>query len=202
MKSMEDAKLTPADVSKIILVGGPTRIPLVKKFVANLMGKEPEAGIDPMEAVALGAAVQAGIIGGEVTSDIVLLDVTPLTLGLEVLGGLREPIIDRNTTIPTSKSKIFTTAADNQTAVTIHVVQGERPMAADNVSLGSFNLSGILPAPRGIPQIEVKFDIDANGILNVAAKDLATQKEAKITITASTKLAKEDIEKMTKDAET
>jgi molecular chaperone DnaK len=149
----------------------------------------------------LGAAVQAGIIGGEVTSDIVLLDVTPLTLGLEVLGGLREPIIDRNTTIPTSKSKVFTTAADNQTAVTIHVVQGERPMAADNVSLGSFNLSGILPAPRGIPQIEVKFDIDANGILNVAAKDLATQKEAKITITASTKLAKEDIEKMTKDAE-
>ncbi|HZS73857.1 MAG TPA: molecular chaperone DnaK [Candidatus Nitrosotalea sp.] len=201
MKSLEDAKLFPTDVSKIILVGGPTRIPLVKKFVANLMGKEPEAGIDPMEAVALGAAVQAGIIGGEVTSDIVLLDVTPLTLGLEVLGGLREPIIDRNTTIPTSKSKVFTTAADNQTAVTIHVVQGERPMAADNVSLGSFNLSGILPAPRGIPQIEVKFDIDANGILNVAAKDLATQKEAKITITASTKLAKEDIEKMTKDAE-
>jgi molecular chaperone DnaK len=154
-----------------------------------------------MEAVALGAAVQAGIIAGEVTSDIVLLDVTPLTLGLEVLGGLREPIIDRNTTIPTSKSKVFTTAADNQTAVTIHVVQGERPMATDNVSLGSFNLSGILPAPRGIPQIEVKFDIDANGILNVAAKDLATQKEAKITISASTKLAKEDIEKMTKDAE-
>jgi molecular chaperone DnaK len=201
MKSLEDAKLSPEDVSKIILVGGPTRIPLVKKFVASLMGKEPEAGIDPMEAVALGAAVQAGIIGGEVTSDIVLLDVTPLTLGLEVLGGLREPIIDRNTTIPTSKSKIFTTAADNQTAVTIHVVQGERPMAADNVSLGSFNLSGILPAPRGIPQIEVKFDIDANGILNVTAKDLATQKEAKITITASTKLAKGDIEKMTKDAE-
>ncbi|MFZ0184785.1 MAG: molecular chaperone DnaK [Nitrosotalea sp.] len=200
-KAMEDAKLSPADVSKIILVGGPTRIPLVKKFVATLMGKEAEAGIDPMEAVALGAAVQAGIIAGEVTSDIVLLDVTPLTLGLEVLGGLREPIIDRNTTIPTSKSKVFTTAADNQTAVTIHVVQGERPMAADNVSLGSFNLSGILPAPRGIPQIEVKFDIDANGILNVAAKDLATQKEAKITISASTKLAKGDIEKMTKDAE-
>jgi len=200
-KAIEDAKLSPADVSKIILVGGPTRIPLVKKFVASVMGKEAESGIDPMEAVALGAAVQAGIIAGEVTSDIVLLDVTPLTLGLEVLGGLREPIIDRNTTIPTSKSKVFTTAADNQTAVTIHVVQGERPMAADNVSLGSFNLSGILPAPRGIPQIEVKFDIDANGILNVAAKDMATQKEAKITITASTKLAKEDIEKMTKDAE-
>lgn len=201
-KAIEDAKLSPADISKIILVGGPTRIPSVKKFVATVMGKEAESGIDPMEAVALGAAVQAGIIAGEVTSDIVLLDVTPLTLGLEVLGGLREPIIDRNTTIPTSKSKVFTTAADNQTAVTIHVVQGERPMAADNVSLGSFNLSGILPAPRGIPQIEVKFDIDANGILNVAAKDMATQKEAKITITASTKLAKEDIEKMTKDAET
>lgn len=201
-KAMEDAKLAPADVSKIILVGGPTRIPQIRKFVASVMGKEPEAGVDPMEAVALGAAIQAGIIAGEVTSDIVLLDVTPLTLGVEVLGGLREPIIDRNTTIPTSKGKTFTTAADNQTAVTIHIVQGERPMAADNVSLGSFNLSGIPPAPRGIPQIEVKFDIDANGILNVTAKDLATQKEAKITISASTKLSKEDIEKMKKDAET
>lgn len=200
-KALEDAKLSPSDVSKIILVGGPTRIPLVRKFVANVMAKEPEAGVDPMEAVALGAAIQAGIIAGEVTSDIVLLDVTPLTLGVEVLGGLREPIIERNTTIPTSKSKIFTTAADNQTAVTIHIVQGERPMAADNVSLGSFNLSGIPPAPRGIPQIEVKFDIDANGILNVTAKDLATQKEAKITITASTKLSKDDIEKMKKNAE-
>ncbi|MDE1861432.1 MAG: molecular chaperone DnaK [Thaumarchaeota archaeon] len=201
-KALEDAKLSPADVSKIILVGGPTRIPLVRKFVAGVMGKEPEAGVDPMEAVALGAAIQAGIIAGEVTSDIVLLDVTPLTLGVEVLGGLREPIIDRNTTIPTSKSKTFTTAADNQTAVTIHIVQGERSMASDNVSLGSFNLSGIPPAPRGIPQIEVKFDIDANGILNVTAKDLATQKEAKITISASTKLSKDDIEKMKKDAET
>ncbi len=201
-KALEDAKLSPGDVSKIILVGGPTRIPQIRKFVANVMGKEPEAGVDPMEAVALGAAIQAGIIAGEVTSDIVLLDVTPLTLGVEVLGGLREPIIDRNTTIPTSKSKTFTTAADNQTAVTIHIVQGERPMASDNVSLGSFNLSGIPPAPRGIPQIEVKFDIDANGILNVTAKDLATQKEAKITITASTKLSKDDIEKMKKDAET
>ena len=201
-KALEDAKLSPSDVSKIILVGGPTRIPLVRKSVANVMGKEPEAGVDPMEAVALGAAIQAGIIAGEVTSDIVLLDVTPLTLGVEVLGGLREPIIERNTTIPTSKSKTFTTAADNQTAVTIHIVQGERPMAADNVSLGSFNLSGIPPAPRGIPQIEVKFDIDANGILNVTAKDLATQKEAKITISASTKLSKDDIQKMQKDAET
>lgn len=201
LKAIEDAKLSTADVSKIILVGGPTRIPLVRKFVATVMGKEPEAGVDPMEAVALGAAIQAGIIAGEVTSDIVLLDVTPLTLGVEVLGGLREPLIDRNTTIPASKSKTFTTAADNQTAVTIHVVQGERPMAADNVSLGSFNLAGIPPAPRGIPQIEVKFDIDANGILNVTAKDIATQKEAKITITASSKLAKDDIEKMKKDAE-
>ena len=200
-KALEDAKLSPSDVSKIVLVGGPTRIPLVRRFVASVMGKEPESGVDPMEAVALGAGIQAGIIAGDVTSDIVLLDVTPLTLGVEVLGGLREPLIDRNTTIPTSKSKIFTTAADNQTAVTIHIVQGERPMAADNVSLGSFNLSGIPPAPRGIPQIEVKFDLDANGILNVTAKDLGTQKEAKITITASTKLSKEEIEKLKKDAE-
>ena len=200
-KALEDAKLSPSDISKIVLVGGPTRIPLVRKFVASVMSKEPESGVDPMEAVALGAGIQAGIIAGDVTSDIVLLDVTPLTLGVEVLGGLREPLIDRNTTIPTSKSKVFTTAADNQTAVTIHIVQGERPMAADNVSLGSFNLSGIPPAPRGIPQIEVKFDLDANGILNVAAKDLGTQKEAKITITASTKLSKEEIEKLKKNAE-
>lgn len=200
-KALEDAKLSPSDVSKIVLVGGPTRIPLVRRFIASVMGKEPESGVDPMEAVALGAGIQAGIIAGDVTSDIVLLDVTPLTLGVEVLGGLREPLIERNTTIPTAKSKIFTTAADNQTAVTIHIVQGERPMASDNVSLGSFNLSGIPPAPRGIPQIEVKFDLDANGILNVTAKDLGTQKEAKITITASTKLSKEEIEKLKKDAE-
>ena len=200
-RALEDAKLSPNDISKIVLVGGPTRIPLVRKFVASVTDKEPESGVDPMEAVALGAGIQAGIIAGEVTSDIVLLDVTPLTLGVEVLGGLREPLIERNTTIPTSKSKVFTTAADNQTAVTIHIVQGERPMAADNVSLGSFNLSGIPPAPRGIPQIEVKFDIDANGILNVTAKDLGTQKEAKITITASTKLSKEEIDKLQKDAE-
>jgi len=200
-KSLEDAKLSPSDITKIVLVGGPTRIPLVKKFVASVLGKEPESGVDPMEAVALGAGIQAGIIAGDVTSDIVLLDVTPLTLGVEVLGGLREPLIERNTTIPTSKSKPFTTAADNQTAVTVHIVQGERPMAADNVSLGSFNLSGIPPAPKGIPQIEVKFDLDANGILNVTAKDLGTQKEATITITASTKLSKEEIEKLKKDAE-
>ncbi|HXG14399.1 MAG TPA: molecular chaperone DnaK [Candidatus Nitrosotenuis sp.] len=199
--ALRDAKLTPSDISKIVLVGGPTRIPFVKKFVGDVIGKNPESGVDPMEAVAMGAAIQAGIIAGDVTSDIVLLDVTPLTLGVETLGGLREPLIERNTTIPTSKTKIFTTAADNQTAVTIHVVQGERPMAADNVSLGSFNLTGLPPAPRGIPQIEVKFDIDANGILNVTAKDLGTKKEAKITIQAGSKLSKDEIEKLKQDAE-
>ena len=200
-KALEDAKLTTADISKIVLVGGPTRMPLVKKFVGSVVGREPESGVDPMEAVALGAAIQAGIIAGDVASDIVLLDVTPLTLGIETLGGVREPLIERNTTIPTSKGKVFTTAADNQTAVTIHVVQGERPMAADNVSLGSFNLTDIPPAPRGVPQIEVKFDIDANGIINVTAKDLGTQKEAKITIESSTKLSEGEIEKLREDAE-
>lgn len=199
--ALRDAKLAPSDISKIVLVGGPTRIPFVKKFVGDVIGKSPESGVDPMEAVAMGAAIQAGIIAGDVTSDIVLLDVTPLTLGVETLGGLREPLIERNTTIPTSKTKIFTTAADNQTAVTIHVVQGERPMAADNVSLGSFNLTGLPPAPRGVPQIEVKFDIDANGILNVTAKDLGTKKEAKITIQAGSKLSKDEIEKLKQDAE-
>ncbi|MCV0411852.1 molecular chaperone DnaK [Nitrosarchaeum sp.] len=200
-KALEDAKISKADVSKIVMVGGPTRIPLVKKFVGEVLGKEPESGIDPMEAVAMGAAIQAGIIAGDVTSDIVLLDVTPLTLGIETLGGVREPLIERNTTIPTSKSKVFTTAADNQTAVTIHVVQGERPMATDNVSLGSFNLTDLPPAPRGIPQIEVKFDIDANGIINVTAKDLGTKKEAKITISSNSKLSPEEIEKLKQDAE-
>jgi len=200
-KALEDAKISKSEISKIVLIGGPTRVPLVRKFIGTLIGKDPESGVDPMEAVALGAAIQAGIIGGEVTSDIVLLDVTPLTLGIETLGGVREPLIERNTTIPTSKSKVFTTAADNQTAVTIHVVQGERPMAADNVSLGSFNLTDLPPAPRGIPQIEVKFDIDANGILNVTAKDLGTKKEAKITITAGSKLSKDEIEKLKQDAE-
>jgi molecular chaperone DnaK len=199
--ALRDSKLSTSDVSKIVLVGGPTRIPLVKKFVGDVIGKDPESGVDPMEAVAVGAAIQAGIIAGDVTSDIVLLDVTPLTLGVETLGGLREPLIERNTTIPTSKTKVFTTAADNQTAVTIHVVQGERPMAADNVSLGSFNLTGLPPAPRGIPQIEVKFDIDANGILNVTAKDLGTKKEAKITIQAGSKLSKDEIDKLKQDAE-
>jgi len=201
LKALEDAKLTNSDIKKIVMVGGPTRIPLVRKFVSEVIGQVTESGVDPMEAVAMGAAIQAGIIAGDVSSDIVLLDVTPLTLGIETLGGVREPLIERNTTIPTSKSKVFTTAADNQTAVTIHIVQGERPMAIDNVSLGSFNLTDLPPAPRGIPQIEVKFDIDANGIINVTAKDLGTQKEAKITIESSSKLSKEEIEKLKEDAE-
>ena len=201
LQALQDAKMSPADVDKIILIGGPTRMPMVRQFVASVMSKEPERGIDPMEAVAMGAAIQGAIISGDVSTDILLVDVTPLTLGVEVLGGLKEPLIERNTTIPTKKSKVFTTAADYQTAVTIHVVQGERPMAADCVSLGMFNLSGIPPAPRGVPQIEVTFDIDANGILNVAAKDTATQKEAKITITANNKLSKDEIEKLKKDSE-
>ena len=200
-KALEDAKVSTSDINRIVLVGGPTRIPMVKKFVAQVAGRESEAGVDPMEAVAMGAAIQAGIIAGDVQSDIVLLDVTPLTLGIETLGGVREPLIERNTTIPTSKAKVFTTAADNQTAVTIHVVQGERPMAADNVSLGSFNLTDLPPAPRGVPQIEVKFDIDANGIINVTAKDLGTQKEANITIESSSKMDKDEIEKLRTDAE-
>lgn len=201
MQAVQDAKLTPASIDKIILIGGPTRMPIVRQFVATVMGKEPERGVDPMEAVAMGAAIQGAIITGDVSTDILLVDVTPLTLGVEVLGGLKEPLIERNTTIPTKKSKVFTTAADYQTAVTIHVVQGERSMASDCVSLGMFNLSGIPPAPRGVPQIEVTFDIDANGILNVAAKDLATSKEAKITITANTKLPKDEIERLKRESE-
>jgi molecular chaperone DnaK len=201
LQSIEDGKLKPADIDKIILIGGPTRMPIVRQFITNVMGKEPERGIDPMEAVAMGAAIQGAIISGDVTTDILLVDVTPLTLGVEVLGGLKEPLIERNTTIPTKKSKVFTTAADYQNAVTVHVVQGERSMAADCVSLGMFNLSGIPPAPRGIPQVEVSFDIDANGILNVAAKDLATSKESKITISANTKLSKDDIERLKKESE-
>src|SRR6188472_1765761 len=201
MQAIQDSKITPSDVDKIILIGGPTRMPIVRQFVASVMGKEPERGVDPMEAVAMGAAVQGAIISGDVSTDILLVDVTPLTLGVEVLGGLKEPLIERNTTIPSKKSKVFTTAADYQTAVTIHVVQGERPMASDCVSLGMFNLSGIPPAPRGVPQIEVTFDIDANGILNVTAKDLATSKEAKITITANTKLSKPEIERLKKESD-
>ena len=200
-KAIEDAKISTSDITKIVLVGGPTRMPIVRKFVSDTVRKEAESGVDPMEAVAFGAAVQAGIIAGDVTSDIVLLDVTPLTLGIETLGGVREPIIERNTTIPTSKDKTFTTAADSQTAVTINVVQGERPMVADNVSLGSFNLTEIPPAPRGVPQINVKFDIDANGIINVTAKDLGTGKDAKITIESASKMSEADVEKMKTDAE-
>ena len=200
-QALQDAKMSSQDIDKIILIGGPTRMPMVRQFVGTVMGKEPERGIDPMEAVAMGAAIQGAIIAGDVSTDILLVDVTPLTLGVEVLGGLKEALIERNTTVPTKKSKVFTTAADYQTAVTIHVVQGERPMAADCVSLGMFNLSGIPPAPRGVPQIEVTFDIDANGILNVTAKDLATSKEAKITITANSKLSKDEIEKLKKDSE-
>ena len=201
MQALQDAKLNPADIDKIILIGGPTRMPIVRQLVANVMGKEPEGGIDPMEAVALGAAVQGAIIAGDVSTDILLVDVTPLTLGVEVLGGLKEPLIEKNTTIPTKKSKVFTTAADYQTSVTIHIVQGERSMASDCVSLGMFNLSGIPPAPRGVPQVEVAFDIDANGILNVTAKDLATSKEAKITIAANNKLSKDELDRLKKESE-
>jgi molecular chaperone DnaK len=197
---LEDAKLEPKDIDKIILIGGQTRMPLVRKFVEDVMGKPAERGIDPMECVAMGAAIQGGIIAGELR-DIVLLDVTPLSLGVETLGGVFTKIIERNTPIPIRQSQIFTTAADFQTAVTIHVLQGERAMAKDNVSLGMFHLTGIPPAPRGVPQIEVTFDIDANGILNVTAKDLATGKEAKITITGSTRLSKEEKERMIKEAE-
>jgi molecular chaperone DnaK len=200
IKSLEDAKLTPNDIDKIILIGGMTRMPLVQKFVEQTIGKAPERGVDPMECVATGAAIQAAVITGEVT-DLLLLDVTPLSLGVETLGGVFTRIIEKNTTIPTKRNQVFTTAADFQTAVTIHVLQGERAMATDNVSLGTFNLVDLPPAPRGVPQIEVTFDIDANGILNVTAKDLGTGKQAKITITASTKLSKEEKERMVKESE-
>ncbi len=200
LKALEDAKLTPNDVDKIILIGGMTRMPLVQQFVERILGKTVERGVDPMECVAIGAAIQGAVITGEVT-DLLLLDVTPLSLGVETLGGVFTKIIEKNTTIPTKKTQVFTTAADFQTAVTIHVLQGERAMATDNVSLGTFNLVDLPPAPRGVPQIEVTFDIDANGILNVTAKDLGTGKQAKITITASTKLSKEDKERMVKEAE-
>jgi len=200
IKALEDAKLTPKDIDKIILIGGMTRMPFVQRFVEQIMGKPAERGIDPMECVAVGAAIQAAVITGEV-KDLLLLDVTPLSLGVETLGHVSTRIIEKNTTIPTRRSQIFTTAADFQTAVTIHVLQGERAMSTDNVSLGMFNLENIPPAPRGVPQIEVTFDMDANGILNVAAKDLGTGKVAKITITASTKLSKEEKERLTKEAE-
>jgi molecular chaperone DnaK len=200
VKALEDAKLTPKGIDKIILIGGMTRMPLVQRFVEQIMGKPAERGVDPMECVAVGAAIQAAVLTGEV-KDLLLLDVTPLSLGVETLGHISTRILEKNTTIPTRRSQIFTTAADFQTAVTIHVLQGERAMASDNVSLGMFNLEGIPPSPRGVPQIEVTFDIDANGILNVTAKDLGTGKQAKITITASVKLSKEEKERLIKDSE-
>lgn len=199
-QALQDAKLDPNQADRIILVGGPTRMPIVRNFVERIMGKPAERGVDPMECVAMGAAIQGAVLAGEVT-DILLLDVTPLSLGVETLGGVFTKVIDRNTTIPTKKSQIFTTAADLQTSVTIHILQGERAMAQDNVSLGNFNLTGIPPAPRGVPQIEVAFDIDANGILNVSAKDMATAKQTGITITASTKLSDKEKDRMVKEAE-
>ncbi len=199
-QALRDAKLSVSDIDEVVLVGGATRMPMIQELVRRLTGgKEPHKGVNPDEVVAVGAAIQAGVLAGEVR-DVLLLDVTPLTLGVETLGGVMTPIIERNTTIPVKKSQIFTTAEDGQTAVTIHVLQGERPMAADNMSLGKFNLEGIPPAPRGIPQIEVTFDIDANGILNVSAQDKATGKQQKITITASTNLSKEDVERMVQEA--
>jgi len=194
-QALKDAKLTANDIHEVILVGGATRMPVVQQLVRELTGKEPHKGVNPDEVVAVGAALQAGVLAGEV-KDVVLLDVTPLSLGVETLGGVMTVLIPRNTTIPVRKSEIFTTAEDGQTAVDIHVLQGERPMAADNMTLGRFRLEGIPPAPRGVPQIEVTFDIDANGILNVAAKDLATGKEQSVRITATTNLSKEDIDRM------
>ena len=199
-KALEDAGLSTNEIDKVLMVGGSSRIPAVNEAVQKLIGKDPHKGINPDECVALGAAIQAGVLGGDV-KDIVLLDVTPLSLGIETMGGVCTRLIERNTTIPTKKSQIFSTAADNQTSVDIHVLQGEREMAADNKTLGNFMLSGIAPAPRGVPQIEVTFDIDANGIVNVSAKDLGTGQEQKITITASSNLSDEDIDKAVKEAE-
>jgi molecular chaperone DnaK len=199
-QAIKDAGISAKDIEEFVLVGGSTRIPKVQEMVKEFFGKEPNKSVNPDEVVALGAAVQAGVLGGEKT-DILLLDVTPLSLGIETLGGVSTPMIQKNTTIPTRKSEIFSTASDNQTSVEVHVLQGERPMAADNKTLGKFHLVGIPPAPRGVPQVEVTFDIDANGIVNVSAKDVGTGREQKITITASSGLSKEEIDKMMKDAE-
>jgi molecular chaperone DnaK len=199
-QALKDAGLQPSQLDEVVLVGGSTRMPVVQELVRKLTSKEPNKSVNPDEVVAIGAAIQAGVLGGEV-KDVVLLDVTPLSLGVETLGGVMTRLIERNTTIPTRKSEIFSTAADGQTAVDIHVLQGEREMAPDNMTLGKFRLEGIPPAPRGVPQVEVTFDIDANGILNVSAKDKATGKEQRIAITASTNLGKDDIDRMVRDAE-
>ncbi len=198
--ALKDAGLSPADINEVILVGGMTRMPAVQKKVEEIFGKTPNKGVNPDEVVAIGAAIQGGVLKGEV-KDVLLLDVTPLSLGIETLGGVMTKLIEKNTTIPCKKSQVFSTAADNQPAVSMHVLQGEREMAADNKTLGRFDLTGIPPAPRGVPQIEVTFDIDANGIVHVSAKDLGTGKEQSIRITASSGLSKEEIEKMVKDAE-
>ncbi|GAG75984.1 unnamed protein product, partial [marine sediment metagenome] len=198
-KALEESGLKTADLDEVILVGGATRMPVIQKLVKDYTGKEPHKGVNPDEVVAVGAAIQAGVLKGDV-KDIVLLDVTPLSLGIETLGAVMTRLIEKNTTIPTKKSEIFTTAADNQTSVDIHVLQGERDMAGDNKTIGRFRLDGIPPAPRGIPQIEVTFDIDANGIVNVTAKDTATGKEQKITITATSHLTDDEIERMVNEA--
>src|SRR5688500_11984345 len=199
-QALQDSGLKTSQIDEVVLVGGSTRIPKVQQIVRELFGKDPHKGVNPDEVVAVGAAVQAGVLAGEV-KDLLLLDVTPLSLGIETLGGVMTTLIPRNTTIPTRKSEIFSTASDNQTSVEVHVLQGERPLARDNRPLGKFHLTGLPPAPRGVPQIEVTFDIDANGIVNVSAKDMATQKEQKITITSSSGLTKEEVDKMMKEAE-